>query len=192
MDGKIRCWDGPRIFIDYHDNEWGRPEHDEVKLFEMLTLESMQSGLSWITVLKKRDAFREAFDGFDPIKVAFYDEFKKQELMKNEGIIRNRMKIDAAVNNAGALLNIANEFGSFDKFIWSYVDYKPIIGEDWPSKTELSTRISKDLKKRGFKFVGPTTVYSFMQAVGITNDHMRDCFVFHELTGKKGKEEERC
>lgn len=185
MCEKIRCsWAGDiPIYIDYHDNEWGRPVHDDNKLFEMLILEGMQAGLSWITVLKKRAAFRESFDGFDPNKVALYDETKIQELLDNEGIIRNRLKVNAAVANAKAFLKIQEECGSFDTFIWAYVNHTPIknhwkkIGEI-PAKTPLSDQISKDLKKRGFKFVGSTIVYAFMQATGIVNDHVTNCFVY--------------
>ena len=183
MDDKLRCWGGPEIFIKYHDEEWGRPVHDDKKLYEMLTLESMQAGLSWITVLNKREAFLEAFSGFDFNLVALYDDDKIEELMQNAKIIRNRLKIVAAVNNAERIIEIRNEYGSFDKFIWGYVDNKPVLGSgEWVSKTKLSDRISKDLKKKGFKFVGSTTVYSFLQATGIVNDHMRDCFVYAELT----------
>lgn len=185
MDEKIRCpWAGnTQIYIDYHDSEWGRPVHDDGKLFEMLVLETMQAGLSWITVLKKREAFREAFDGFSPAKIASYDEKKIAELMDNKGIIRNRMKINAAVNNAKVFLQIQEKYGSFDKMIWSYVDHTPIVGhwtriEDIPATTPLSDRISKDLKKLGFKFVGSTTIYAFMQSVGMVNDHIKDCFVY--------------
>ncbi len=186
MSEKIRCWGGPSIFVDYHDNEWGRPVHDDDKLFEMLTLEFMQAGLSWITVLNKREAFREVFDGFDPHKVALYGDAKFQELMANEKIIRNRLKITAAINNAKVFLEIAEKNGSFDKFIWKYVDYTPITGhqekhEGWLSTTPLSDKISKDLKKMGFKFVGSTTIYAFMQATGMVNDHLPECFVYEEL-----------
>ena len=188
MNEKIRCtWTGnTSIYIDYHDNEWGRPVHDDIKLFEMLILETMQAGLSWITVLKKREAFREAFDGFDPNKVALYDDVKIQELMVNESIIRNRLKINAAIINARVFLNIAEKHGSFDKFIWKYVDYMPVTGhwkmhEDLPVTTPLSDKISRDLKKIGFKFVGSTTIYSFMQAIGMVNDHIVDCFVYKEI-----------
>jgi len=174
------------IYIDYHDNEWGRPVHDDRKLFEMLILEGAQAGLAWITVLKKREAYREAFDGFDPAKVALYDDVKIEELMANAGIIRNRLKINAAITNAKLFLEVVEKHGSFDKFIWSYVDYAPIVShpervEDLPATTPLSDKISKDLKKIGFKFVGSTIIYSFMQAVGMTNDHVRDCFVYNEL-----------
>ena len=185
---KIRCrWAGNLpIYIDYHDNEWGRPEHNDGKLFEMLILEGMQAGLSWITVLKKREAFREAFDGFDPKTVALYNDKKIEELMANAGIIRNRLKINAAIVNAKLFLEIAEKHGSFDKFIWSYVDYAPITGhwekiEDMPASTPLSDKISKDLKKIGFKFVGSTIIYSFMQAIGMVNDHITDCFVYEEI-----------
>ena len=182
MDGKIRCWEGPPNAVDYHDNEWGRPVHDDRSLFEMLTLESMQAGLSWQTVLNKREAFRAAFDGFDTEKVANYDDAKVQELMADKGIIRNRMKIDAAINNARMFIKVKETYGSFDKFIWAYVDNKPFVGhENWPSRTPLSDRISKDLKKMGFKFVGSTTVYAFLQATGIVNDHKPECFVYAEL-----------
>ena len=188
MNKKIRCWDGPPIFIDYHDNEWGRPVHNDHKLFEMLTLESMQAGLSWITVLNKREAFREAFDEFDPHKVALYDDEKFQELMANEKIIRNRLKINAAITNAKLFVKVAEQHGSFDKFIWNYVDYKPVAGHKensgvWLATTPLSDKISKDLRKMGFKFVGSTTIYSFMQATGIVNDHMQECFVYDEILG---------
>ncbi|TAH69433.1 MAG: DNA-3-methyladenine glycosylase I [Anaerolineaceae bacterium] len=187
MNEKTRCiWAGDiPIYIDYHDKEWGRPVHDDIKLFEMLILEGMQAGLSWITVLKKREAFREAFDRFDPYKVALYDDAKIQELLKNEKIIRNRLKINAAVNNAKLYLKIIEEYGSFDKFIWGYVDYTSIINswekhDDVPVSTSLSDKISKDLKKMGFKFVGSTIIYSFMQAVGMVNDHITECFVYKE------------
>jgi DNA-3-methyladenine glycosylase I len=160
--------------------------HDDVKLFEMLILEGAQAGLSWITVLKKRDAYRAAFDGFDPNKVALYDDAKVEELMKNEGIIRNRLKINAAVINARLYLDIIEKHGSFDKFIWKYVDYKPVLGlwdkvEDIPITTPVSDMISKDLKKMGFKFVGSTIIYSFMQATGMVNDHIKSCFTHSEM-----------
>lgn len=193
-DKKIRCgWAGDLpVYVDYHDNEWGRPVHDEIKLFEMLILEGMQAGLSWITILKKREAFREAFDGFDPNKVACYDDAKFHELMENPKIIRNRLKINAAVSNAKLFLEVQKKYGSFDKFIWAYVDNTPIVGhwknlEDMPACTPLSDRISKDLKKMGFKFVGSTIIYSFMQAIGMVNDHLTECFVYKELTGTKKK-----
>ena len=188
MDEKIRCpWAGDTpIYVDYHDNEWGRPEHDDRKLFEMLTLESMQAGLSWITVLKKRAAFREAFDGFDPAKAALYGDAKIQELMANEKIIRNRLKINAAINNAKVFLDVSAKHGSFFNMLWNYVDYTPIVNhwekmEDIPATTLLSDQISKDLKKMGFKFLGSTTVYAFMQAVGMVNDHLTSCNLYEEI-----------
>lgn len=183
-----RCpWAGDLpIYIDYHDKEWGRPVHDDRKLFETLILEGMQAGLAWITVLKKREAFREAFDNFDPEIVARYDEEKCLALMENEGIIRNRLKIRAAVNNAKLFLKLQEEHGSFDKFIWSYVDHTPIVRhiqtmDGIPATTPISDRISKDLKKLGFKFVGSTIIYAFMQATGMVNDHLTDCFVYREM-----------
>ena len=190
MSEKSRCpWtENTQLLIDYHDKEWGRPVHDEVKLFEMLILEGMQAGLTWLTVLKKRDAFREAFDGFDPKKAALYDDAKIAELMANAGIIRNRLKISGAVINAQLFLETAAKYGSFDKFIWGYVDYTPIINRpatmaDIPATTPLSDKISKDLKKMGFKFVGSTITYAFMQAIGMINDHMADCFAYKEIVG---------
>lgn len=182
--GKInRCgWAGSDpVYIAYHDNEWGRPEHDDRKLFEMLILEGMQAGLSWITILKKRGNFRRAFDNFDPEKIAEYGDKKIAALLEDKGIIRNRLKISAAVANAKAFLKIQNEYGSFDKFIWSYVDNFPIVNRpktlaDVPASTPLSDKISADLKKRGFKFVGTTIIYSFMQAVGMVDDHLVSCF----------------
>jgi DNA-3-methyladenine glycosylase I len=188
MTNKTRCpWptDLP-IYLDYHDNEWGRPVHDDGKLFEMLILEGAQAGLSWITVLKKREAYRAAFDGFDPDKIIHYDDAKIQELMANKGIIRNRLKINSVVTNAKLFLEIVEKHGSFNKFIWNYVNYKPIVGhwerfEDMPLTTPISDRISKDLKKMGFKFIGSTIIYSFMQATGMVNDHFRSCFVYDEL-----------
>lgn len=188
MDEKVRCaWAGDsQIYKDYHDNEWGRPVHDDNKLFEMLILETMQAGLSWITVLKKREAYRKAFDGFDPNRVACYDDNKIAELMENEGIIRNRLKIKAAISNAKAFLAVQAQYGSFDQMIWSYVNHTPIVGhweniEDMPATTALSDQISKDLKKLGFKFVGTTIIYAFMQATGMVNDHVTSCFLYHDI-----------
>lgn len=188
MDEKVRCaWAGDsQIYIDYHDNEWGRPVHDDDRLFEMLILETMQAGLSWITVLKKREAFRKAFDGFKPELVACYDDKKIEELMADEGIIRNRLKINAAISNARAFLAVQARYGSFDQMIWEYVDNTPIVGhceniKDLPATTALSDRISKDLKKLGFKFVGSTTIYAFMQAVGMVNDHVTGCFLYNNI-----------
>ena len=171
---------------EYHDTEWGVPVHDDQILFEFLILEGAQAGLSWNTILQKRENFRRAFDNFDYNKIMLYGEKKVEELLNNPGIIRNRLKIVAAISNAKAILKVQKEFGSFDNYIWNFVDNNPIINkfislEDLPSKTELSERISKDLKKRGFKFVGPTIIYSFMQAVGMTNDHTIDCFRYKEI-----------
>jgi len=191
MSNKIRCgWCGTveesPLYVDYHDNEWGRPLHDEHKLFEFLILEGAQAGLSWYTVLKKRENYRAAFDNFDPAKVALYDDAKITELLANEGIIRNRLKVHSAVRNAKVFLEIAEKHGSFDKFIWSYVDGKPIVNswksiEEIPATTPISDKISKDLKKLGMNFVGSTIIYSFMQATGMVNDHLTDCFVYGEL-----------
>lgn len=186
MSEKIRCFgsDIP-LYAEYHDREWGRPVHDDVKLFEMLNLEGAQAGLSWITVLRKREAYRAAFDGFNAAKIAKYDDAKVEELMQNAGIIRNRLKILAVIANAKAFLEIVKTHGSFDKFIWSYVDFKPIVTSmesfaGAPASTPLSDKISKDLKKLGFKFIGTTIIYSFLQAVGIVNDHLRVCCVYDE------------
>jgi len=186
MSEPFRCFGDSPIYIDYHDNEWGRPVHDDRKLFEMLILEGAQAGLSWITVLKKREAYRAAFNGFDPAKIARYDDVKVSGLLENEGIIRNRLKINAAVVNAKLFLEIQERYGSFDQFIWGYVDHKPIVGhwekhEDMPITTGVSDQISKDLKKIGFKFVGSTIIYSFMQAVGMVNDHLKKCCVYEEI-----------
>lgn len=183
-DNIARCsWATTDLYKEYHDKEWGRPLHDDDKLFEMLILEGMQAGLSWLTILNKREAFREAFDGFDCRKVARYDEAKIEELMGNERIIRNRLKIKAAVTNAQQFLKIQEEFGSFDAYIWSYVENKPIQNhfaavDEIPATTPLSDRISKDLKKRGFKFVGSTIVYAYMQSVGMVNDHVKSCHLY--------------
>ena len=191
MTEKIRCgWvGGIPIFEDYHDNEWGRPVHDDRQLFEMLILEGAQAGLTWLTILKRRESYRKAFDNFNPQVVAAYDDAKIQELLANEGIIRNRLKVNAAVTNARLFLEVTEKYGSFDNFIWSYVDYTPIINSptkmvDIPATTPLSDKISKDLKKMGFKFVGSTIIYAFMQATGMVNDHTADCFVYGEM--KKG------
>jgi len=187
MDDKIRCpWQMTPLYTEYHDNEWGRPVHDDLKLFEMLILEGMQAGLSWLTILNKRETFREAFDNFDPIIVSQYDDEKRAQLMNNPGIIRNRLKINAAIVNAKLFLDIQKQYGSFDKFIWAYVDNKPIVNNyaditEVPATTEISDKISKDLKKLGFKFVGSTIIYSFMQATGMVNDHMPSCFAYGEI-----------
>ncbi|HIP35811.1 MAG TPA: DNA-3-methyladenine glycosylase I [Crocinitomix sp.] len=178
-----RCnWCGTDpLYIDYHDNEWGVPVYDDNKLFEFLVLETFQAGLSWITILKKRENFRTAFNQFDYRKIANYDDKKYHELLTNKGIIRNKLKIKATINNAQQFINIQKEFGSFSTYIWHFVENVPIKNyfdnlSQIPTKTTLSDIISKDLKKRGFKFVGSTVIYAFMQAVGLVNDHVKSCF----------------
>ncbi|WP_340105405.1 DNA-3-methyladenine glycosylase I [Rhodohalobacter sp. 8-1] len=171
---------------DYHDTEWGVPNYDDRHLFEMLILEGAQAGLSWLTVLKKRDSYREAFDQFDPEKIVRYDDTKRQELLSNPGIIRNRLKVDAAIQNAKACLKVTKTHGSFSDYIWSFVDGEPIVNafeslDDVPAETERSKAMSKQLKKDGFKFVGPTICYAFMQAVGMVNDHEVSCFRYDEV-----------
>lgn len=185
---KTRCaWAGDDpLYQRYHDKEWGVPLHTDKKLFEFLVLEGMQAGLSWITILRKREAFRKAFDGFDFNKVARYNKRKIDALMNNADIIRNQLKINAAVTNAQAFLKIREEFGTFNKYIWGFVNNKPIQNawhslKEMPAKTELAETITKDLKQRGFKFVGPTVVYSHMQATGMINDHTTDCFRHREV-----------
>ena len=181
---KTRCgWvpAGDKRYADYHDNEWGKPVFDDHVLFEFLVLESFQAGLSWHTILKKRENFRLAYDGFNYEKIAKYDDKKIATLIQNEGIIRHRGKIEATINNAQRFMEIQQEFGSFSAFLWRYTDNLPIKNEwktlaEVPAKTPLSDQISKDLKKRGFKFLGSTTMYAYMQAVGLVNDHLQDCF----------------
>jgi len=180
-----RCfWANPANprYLAYHDEEWGVPCHDERRLFEMLNLEGAQAGLSWETVLNKRDNYRIAFDGWDPEKIVRYDEAKVAELLANPGIIRNRLKIAAAITNAAAYLRLRDEVGGLAPYLWAYVDGKPILNAwtgkgDTPAKTPLSDRISKDLSKRGFKFVGSTIIYAYMQATGMVNDHAAGCFL---------------
>ena len=188
---KIRCdWSTKDpLFIAYHDNEWGVPLHDERQLFEFLILETFQAGLSWITVLRKRDNFRKAFDNFEFKKIALYDEDKVQELLQNAGIIRNKLKVRAAISNANAFMEIQKEFGSFDKYIWGFVNGKPIqtnrkLMSEITATTETSDKLSTDLKKRGFKFVGSTVIYAHMQATGMVNDHIESCFRFDALKGE--------
>lgn len=184
-----RCpWVDPEKpeYIDYHDREWGVPVHDDRLLFEFLTLESAQAGLSWYTVLKKRENYRVAFDRFDPVKVAKYDEARVERLLGNPGIIRNRQKILAAINNAQRFLEIQDEMGSFDTYMWEFVDGKPIVNEirtlkDYQPTSTESEAMSKDLRKRGFKFVGPTICYAHMQAIGMVNDHTVDCYRRQEI-----------
>ena len=174
-----RCsWAGDdEIYIRYHDEEWGVPTHDDKELFEMLVLESFQAGLSWITILKKRENFRKAFDGFDVEKVAGYSEDKVKELRQNEGIIRHKGKISSAINNAQIFIEIQKEFGSFDKYIWGFTDGE-IIKAEFKTESELSKNISKDLKNRGMKFVGPTIIYSYLESIGIIDNHQENCFKF--------------
>jgi DNA-3-methyladenine glycosylase I len=176
-----RCsWANGDLYIEYHDKEWGVPVHDDRHLFEMIILEGAQAGLSWITILRKRENYRKAFDHFDARKIARYDAKKIQKLLADPGIVRNRLKINATVQNAKAFLAVQKEFGSFDKYIWQFVGGKPIVNS-WktgqtPAKTKESDAMSKDLLARGFKFVGSTICYAFMQAVGMVNDHGVDCF----------------
>jgi DNA-3-methyladenine glycosylase I len=189
---KSRCkWAGPeQIYLDYHDYEWGVPVYDDRTLFEFLILEGAQAGLSWITILKKRENYRRAFDNFDPSKIANYDEKKIEELLQDPGIIRNRRKIEGAIDNARAFLKVQEEFGSFSQYIWGFVGGKPRVNHwtshgEIPAQTSESQAMSRDLQKRGFKFVGPTICYAFMQAVGMVNDHTVDCFRYEEInTGK--------
>jgi DNA-3-methyladenine glycosylase I len=183
MTAKNRCaWcEKDDLYRDYHDNEWGKPVYDDDKLFEFLILETFQAGLSWYTVLVKRENFRKAFDNFDYKKIAKYNDSKIEELLENEGIIRNKLKVKATVSNAIAFMEVQKEFGSFSKYIWNFVDGKPIDNKpktlkDVPATTPLSDAISKDLKKRGFKFVGSTVMYAHMQATGMVNDHVEDCW----------------
>jgi len=184
----LRCtWPGSDpLYIHYHDTEWGVPVHDDRKLFEFLILETFQAGLSWITILRKRENFRRAFDDFDFEKIARYDESKIQSLLQDAGIIRNRLKIRAAVSNANAFLKIRENYGSFSDYIWSFTAGKTIHSTfketaEMPARTELSDRISNDLKKKGFKFVGSTVIYAHMQATGMVNDHLTGCFRYEEI-----------
>jgi len=193
---KMRCgWAGSDpLYVMYHDTEWGMPLFDDKKLFEFLVLETFQAGLSWITVLRKRENFRNAFDGFDFMKIAFYDDPKEAELLNDAGIIRNRLKIKAAINNARAYIEIRKELGSFSNYIWGFTEGKSINNSfrslsDLPAKTDLSDRISNDLKKRRFKFVGSTVVYAHMQASGMVNDHLTSCFRYAELKKLGSKQE---
>lgn len=189
---KTRCaWptDIP-LMVKYHDKEWGVPVHSDKKLYEFLLLEGFQAGLSWITILKKRENFRKAFDNFDFKKVASYNKHKTNSLMKDVGIIRNKLKIESAVTNAKAFIEVRKHFGTFDKYIWGFVNNKPIVNKykrlnDIPASTNLSDLISKDLKKRGFKFVGSTIIYAHMQATGMVNDHTTDCFRYRQIINLK-------
>jgi len=192
---KTRCgWVGSdSLYIEYHDKEWGVPSHDDQRLFEFIILEGVQAGLSWQTILKKRGNYRKAFNGFDPQKIAKYDATRIKELLSDSGIIRNRLKVEAAVQNAKAFLAVQKEFGSFDAYIWRFVHGKPVVNR-WkelskiPSKTSVSSAMSRDLKVRGFKFVGPIICHAFMQAVGMVNDHTVDCFRYQEIKAAIGIE----
>jgi DNA-3-methyladenine glycosylase I len=185
-----RCsWPQNDLSIRYHDDEWGVPSHDDRHLFEFLILEGAQAGLSWDTILQKRENYRAALDGFNPERIARYDSRKQQSLLKDPGIVRNRLKIASTVQNAAAFLEVQKEFGSFDRYIWQFVNGKPIVnkwrsGERIPASTAQSDAMSKDLKRRGFNFVGSTICYAFMQAVGMVNDHTADCFRYRQV-GKR-------
>ena len=183
-----RCeWcEGSELYMKYNDTEWGDPVYDDQKHFEFLLLESAQAGLSWITILKKRENYRKAYDNFDPKKVARYGDAKKAKLLADPGIVRNRLKIEASITNAQKFLEIQNEFGSFSKYIWDFVNGKPVVGkwksiDEIPAKTELSDKVSLDLKKRGFKFLGSVIMYAHLQATGIINDHLIYCYRYKEL-----------
>ena len=184
-----RCsWPRTAVDIVYHDREWGVPEHDDRALFELLTLEGAQAGLSWSTILNKRDAYREAFANFEPKRVARFTPARIERLLSNPGIVRNRLKIESTVTNARAFLRLVDEHGSFDRHVWSFVNGQPLVNRrlrhgDIPAKTAESDALSKDLKKRGFRFVGSTICYAFMQATGMVNDHIVDCFRYGELSG---------
>jgi len=192
-DGKSRCaWASNSLAIAYHDREWGVPQHEDRVLFEFLILEGAQAGLSWDTILRKRENYRTAFANFDPKKVSRYDARKRDVLMRDDGIVRNRLKILSAVRNAKAFLNVKDEFGSFDRYIWQFVGGKPKVNAprssgDVPGRTTESDAMSKDLKKRGFTFVGSTICYAFMQAVGMVNDHQITCFRHRQIQSGKGQ-----
>jgi DNA-3-methyladenine glycosylase I len=193
LDARQRCtWATTPGMMVYHDAEWGVPQHDDCVLFEFLILEGAQAGLSWSTILAKRDAYRKAFSRFDPRRVAKYDAKKMKQLLADAGIVRNRLKIAAAVQNARAFLAVQKEFGSFDKYIWQFVGGAPMDGKrksskDVPARTTESDAMSKDLLKRGFKFVGPTICYAFMQAVGMVNDHLVGCYRYKEIAASHKK-----
>mgnify|MGYP003963120745 FL=1 len=179
-----RCtWAKDEPNLTYHDKEWGRAQHDDQKLFEFLILEGAQAGLSWVTILKRRDGYRKAFSNFDVLKVSKFTQKRVEKLLQDESIIRNKLKVNSAVKNAKAFLKIQTEFGSFDKYLWGFVNHKPIKNKfkklsDIPTSTEISEKLSKDLKKRGFSFVGPTICYALMQATGMVNDHTSNCFLY--------------
>jgi DNA-3-methyladenine glycosylase I len=190
---KRRCeWapEGDPLYLAYHDEEWGLPSHDERHLFELLTLEGAQAGLSWATILRKRDGYRAAFANFDARRVARFDRRKVELLMRDPGIVRNRLKIESTVNNARRVLEVREELGSLDAYLWDFVGGKPIVGRrrrlsDIPAETAESKAMSKDMKRRGFRFVGPTVCYAFMQAAGLVNDHVTTCFRYRELAGER-------
>jgi len=184
---KKRCnWGKSESMLDYHDKEWGVPVHSDRKLFEMLILEGAQAGLSWETILKRRITYQKAFDNFDAVKISKYTDKDVKRLLNDKGIIRNKLKVAAAINNAKRFLEVKKEFGSFDKYIWGFVDFKQITNKfskmsDLPAITPISDEMAKDMKKRGFKFVGSTICYAFMQAVGLVNDHEVNCFRYKEV-----------
>lgn len=188
---KVRCgWSsGSEAYKAYHDEEWGRPQHDDRVLFEFLILEGAQAGLSWSTILNKRDHYRRVFEGFDPGKLARWTDARVEKALLDPGIVRNRLKVQSARTNAKAFIAVQREFGSFDRYLWGWVDGKPVVGhrkslKDVPPKTDLSDRLSKDLLKRGFKFVGSTIVYAYLQAMGVVNDHVEDCWLAPTQVGK--------
>jgi DNA-3-methyladenine glycosylase I len=184
MSSLIRCeWatDGDELMLAHHDEEWGVPSHDDVHLFELLTLEGAQAGLSWSTILRKREGYRKAFAGFDPAAVARFGPKDVERLLADPGIVRNRLKVESTVSNAARVLEVQEEHGSFDAYLWAFVDGEPVVNSwrdlrEIPAETELSKAISKDLKRRGFRFIGPTVIYAFMQSVGMVDDHTVDCF----------------
>ena len=190
IDRKRCGWANPANgeYVRYHDEEWGRPVHDDRLLFEMLILEGAQAGLSWATILKKRVTYRRAFANFDPRKVARFDAAKRAELLRDIGIVRNRLKIDSTITNARAFLDVQREFGSFDRYLWSFTEGRALLNrprsmQEVPARTELSDHISKDLRRRGFRFVGTTIIYAYLQAVGVVNDHVRGCFLCPARSG---------
>ena len=193
MKEDTRCFGNKDpLMAEYHDKEWGVPLHDDRELFGLIILEGAQAGLSWRTVLHRREAYREAFAGFDPAVVAGFTPERLEDIRLNSGVIRNKLKIASAVKNAKGFLGIQREYGSFDKYLWAYVDHKPVMNgfgswKDVPAETELSTRISKDLKKWGFSFVGPTIMYAYMQSVGMVNDHLTSCFRYQQIVEEYGR-----
>jgi DNA-3-methyladenine glycosylase I len=192
MDMIARCFgDKNTMMAEYHDTEWGVPLHDDLELFGLMILEGAQAGLSWRTVLNRREAYREAYAGFDPEAVSEFSQEKLEDIRLNSGVIRNKLKIASAVENAKGFLRIQRDYGSFDKYIWEYVDHESVMNafSSWsevPAKTELSRRISKDLKQQGFSFVGPTIMYAYMQSIGIVNDHLTWCFRYQQIVDEYG------